>query len=569
MAKPTSLEQQCFLHILQHLEKFSVESLSLLPLGIRQSILLSAPVADVFQLQHTRFVKGIDMDEVWETVCELRLPLIPSLPDLRATFGAKTPPPELIKTAIAFLILHSGRVQESIPSQPFASFLGPRPAFRRIQNIHLQVGEAGNEASQPYQPHNSMVTAVQQSALFSILLKRQKVMVPSRYASYVTATSDDNTKKIEDFMATTCHALPSMVFVDCSTLKRHVQGELLRKVEHILLRCHISNELRNKDGVRTISAIVNLLKPLLHRGSKLQHITFEKCTDDVLNIITSRVGELLTSNTEHTVERVSISVYDFGKRNPYYPSRSARQYAHTNQYFYKNQDYGFCGNARDWAFEALESRSQKASRDLGLMIPHISALHTLKLRNWWTRYSEHAHPDHVNLLDVLCTFLKQPHFQCLSLVDTCLPLVYIQRIVRAFLQSPCSQPQTLQLEMLSLTSRLGLIRTLMGKYSSDKKTLGILHRQFGHYPTDEEIKLPLTEWESQDSHSTISKAALAFKTLAIAFHSGGEGHYRKDDLATLEATRSWLSNLSRFKYELKSLIVQGDPWCTTEGSGLA
>ena len=108
MAKPTSLEQQCFLHILQHLEKFSVESLSLLPLGIRQSILLSAPVADVFQLEHTRFVKSIDMDEVWKTVCKLRLPLIPSLPDLRATFGAKTPPRELIKTAIAFQILHSG-----------------------------------------------------------------------------------------------------------------------------------------------------------------------------------------------------------------------------------------------------------------------------------------------------------------------------------------------------------------------------------------------------------------------------------------------------------------------------
>jgi len=91
----------------------------------------------------------------------------------------------------------------------------------------------------------------------------------------------------------------------------------------------------------------------------------------------------------------------------------------------------------------------------------------------------------------------------------------------------------------------------------------------GNYSSDKKTKLPLTEWDSQGSHSTISKAALAFKTLAIAFHSGGEGHYRKDDLATLEATRSWLSNLSRFKYELKSLIVQGDPWCTTEGSGLA
>ena len=524
MDKPISLEQQCFLHILQHLEKFSVESLSLLPLGIRQSILLSAPVADVFQLEHTRFVKDIDMDEVWETVCELRLPLIPSLPDLRVVSGTKTPPRELIKTAIAFQILHSGKIQESIPSQPYASFLGPHPAFRRIQNIHLRMGEAGNEASQHYRPHNSTVTAVQQNALFSILLKRIKVqvLVPSRYASYVTAISDGNTKKIEDFMATTCQALPSMAFVDCSTLKRHVQGKLLRKVEHILLRCHISNELRGKDGAQPISAVVRLLKPLLHPGSKLQHITFGKCTDEVIHVITSQVAEHLTRNTNHTVERVSISVYDYGR----------------------NWNYGCDGNARYEASRRLERNSQEASRNLGLMIPHISALHTLKLKKWWTRHSEHAHPDHVNLLDVLCTFLKQPHFRCLVLEDNCLPLVYIQRLVCAFLQSPCSQPQTLQLEKVLLTSKSGLIGRLMGNYSSDKKT-----------------KLPLMEWDSQGSHSTISKAALAFKTLTIAFpfYSGSESHRRKDGLPTLEATRSWLSDLSRFKHVLKLFYVWGVP----------
>ena len=188
---------------------------------------------------------------------------------------------------------------------------------------------------------------------------------------------------------------------------------------------------------------------------------------------------------------------------------------------------------------------EKARKPLALMIPRISSLHTLKLKNWWRIFTEHSHPDHMNLLDVLCSFLKQPHFQCLVLEDTCLPLVYIQRLVCAFFQSPCSQPQTLRLEMLTLTSRLGIIR-----------------RQTGHYRTDEDIRLPLSEWDSQGmrSHSIISKAARDFKTLTIAFHSASESlHYKDDhDLATLEAARSWLSDLSRFKYELKSLIVQGD-----------
>jgi len=170
-------------------------------------------------------------------------------------------------------------------------------------------------ASQHYRPHNSMVTAVQQNALFSILLKTIKVqvLVPSRYASYVTATSDGNTKKIDDFMATTCQALPSMAFIDCSTLKRHIQGELLRKVKHILLRCHISKELRSKNGAQPISpAVMNQLRPLLHHGSKLQNITLGECTDEVIHYITSQVAELFTSNTDHTIRMVSISVSDGG-----------------------------------------------------------------------------------------------------------------------------------------------------------------------------------------------------------------------------------------------------------------
>ena len=529
MAKPTSLEHQSFVHILQHFEKFPLESLSLLPLRIRQRFLLSAPVADVYQLEHTRFVKGIDMAEVWKTMCEQRLPLIPSLPDIRTMFGDETPPQELMKTAIAFQILHV-----------------PRTERRMLKSI-----------SQRDQPHSSAITSVQHSALFSILLKDDDSMcsvqepleahpglfqpsgrkrklggqedqemqachllVPSRYATYETATSDDNTKKVEEFVTTTCQALPSVVFIDCSTLKCHhirgdlpIRGELLRKVQCITLSCHVCQSwLWTKNGAQPISAV---LTPLLHHSSSLRHITFGKCSDERIHVITSQIARLLTSNTDHTVERMSISVSDIGK----------------------SRDYGFCGNAWDGAFQELERKSQEASRNLGLMITQISSLHTLKLKRWWTRHSEHAHQDHVNLLDILCSFLKQPYFQCLALADTCLPLVYIQRLVRTFLLSPCSQPQTLQLEM-SLTSRLGLIPRLSG-----------------YYPSDKEMKLPQTEWNSQGH----SKAALEFKTLTIVFRPGGKVRHRKGDPATLEAAKSWLLALSRFKYQLKSLIVHGDP----------
>ena len=227
----------------------------------------------------------------------------------------------------------------------------------------------------------------------------------------------------------------------------------------------------------------------------------------------TEVSRLLTSKYSLRVKKVSISVSHIGK----------------------NCDSAWGGG-----------NSQDASRYLGSMLRHLLLLHTFKLEKWWTKHSEHAHPDHMNLIDVLCSFLKQSHFQCLALVDNCLPLVYIQRLVRAFLLSSCSQPQTLRLEKLLLTSRLR-IRYLSGQYPSIY---------------EKEVKLPLTEWDtrrSQGSHSVISKTAREFKTLTIAFHSGGEGHPDKEDLATLEAARSWLSDLSRFKCELKSFIVQGDP----------
>ena len=475
------------------------------------------------------------MAEVWKTVCEQRLPLIPSLPDIRTMFGDETPPQELMKTAIAFQILHfpctDRRIRKSI--------------------------------SQRDQPHSSSVTSVQRSALFSILLndydsvcsaqepleahpglfqlsgRKRKLgrqdremqachlLVPSRYASYETATSDDNTKKVEEFVTTTCQALPTVVFIDCSTLNCHnfrgdlpIRGELLRKVERISLSCQVYQSwMWTNYGAQPISAV---LTPLLSHSSAIQHITFGNCSDERIHVITRQIARHLTSRTNHKVKRMSISVSDIGK----------------------SRNYGFCGNAWDGAFQELERKSQEASRNLGLMIPQISSLHTLKLKRWWTRHSEHAHQDQVSLLDSLCSFLKQPHFQCLVFADTCLPLVYIQRLVHAFLLSPCPQQQTLRLEV-SLTSRLGLIPRLSG-----------------YYPSDKEIKLPLTEWDSRGGHSSIPMAAQEFKTLTIAFCPGGKVRHRKDDPATLEAAKSWLSNLSRFKYQLNSLIVHGDPCIT-------
>jgi len=77
--QPLDLQQHCFLCLLAHLEEFPPATLALLPQRMRQELLLMLPAADILQLEQTDVVEGVDMDEVWEVVCQryqLSLPFL-------------------------------------------------------------------------------------------------------------------------------------------------------------------------------------------------------------------------------------------------------------------------------------------------------------------------------------------------------------------------------------------------------------------------------------------------------------------------------------------------------------
>ena len=73
-----SLQQQCLLHILMHLEQFPASSRALLPLSLRQELLINLPIADVCMLEESPFVHGMDMEDFWKGLITSR----PDLPDL-------------------------------------------------------------------------------------------------------------------------------------------------------------------------------------------------------------------------------------------------------------------------------------------------------------------------------------------------------------------------------------------------------------------------------------------------------------------------------------------------------
>ena len=65
---PLSLEDQCYLYLILHLEKYLPEELSLLSLRARERLLVNLPAADICKLEETTVAEGVDMNGVWKKV---------------------------------------------------------------------------------------------------------------------------------------------------------------------------------------------------------------------------------------------------------------------------------------------------------------------------------------------------------------------------------------------------------------------------------------------------------------------------------------------------------------------
>ena len=69
-----SLQKTSFLCILSNLKSFSTRTLSMLPIQLRQELLLNISVHEMWFLEQSEFVDGIDMDAVWAAITKERMP---------------------------------------------------------------------------------------------------------------------------------------------------------------------------------------------------------------------------------------------------------------------------------------------------------------------------------------------------------------------------------------------------------------------------------------------------------------------------------------------------------------
>ncbi len=69
-----SLQKTSCLYILSNLKNFSISTLSMLPIKIRNELLINIPVHEMWFLEQSKFVEGIDMKSVWTSIIKQRMP---------------------------------------------------------------------------------------------------------------------------------------------------------------------------------------------------------------------------------------------------------------------------------------------------------------------------------------------------------------------------------------------------------------------------------------------------------------------------------------------------------------
>ena len=74
-----SLQMSCLCYIARHVQEFPVLHLASLPKRLRIDVLRFLPAVDICRLEEGPVSADIDMEfEVWETVCDIRLPYAPA-----------------------------------------------------------------------------------------------------------------------------------------------------------------------------------------------------------------------------------------------------------------------------------------------------------------------------------------------------------------------------------------------------------------------------------------------------------------------------------------------------------
>ena len=424
---PSSLKEQCLQYLIDHLEYIPVEALALLPTAIRRTLAVHLPVADILQLERTRFASGLDMPGVWKEVCDIRH-LLSRYPKLVEMFeNDKIEAMEFVMMVVTYEALHPQQEKPHFQTVPHTF------KAKRVHRLQDHVSSA-TPPSTPGPPH---VHAPDPPVFFSRIcfessFRVPQCAVPSRFVTmqqemakcavpprFFTMHRNSIDGGVLQLLSTRYHINPERLYIDCSSCVggTNMMMKVLPQLKQLSINC--------KKMYRRVHSLLSGCSQCLHT------LTLDDCPDEAIEGVVSTIASVFTDSPANlrSLRHFSVAVY-----------RASQ-----------HRRYG-CGTGCVRAVRSITHQLQKALITLCKVIQTHTSLHSCSFRQWTLirnyRLGQLRGSNDSNFLGSVLSLFEQPQFQCLSLAETSLSLEDIQHLVHTFLTTPCDGPQTLKLECI-------------------------------------------------------------------------------------------------------------------------
>ena len=262
---PSSLQEQCLQYLIDHLEDIPVEFLALLPTAIRRTLAVHLPVADIFQLEQTRYASGLDMPGVWKEVCEIRH-LLSRYPKLVEMFESEIEDKEFVVMVVAYEALHH---QEE------------KPYNSQVEGVYCNLQLNKPRSKPPRIPGPFVLFSL---SCIEAPFKLPHCAVPSRYLT-MQKEFDGGFLKL---LSTRYHTCLERLYVDCSSCVgiADLVDVILPQLKQLSISC--------MDFAKSQSSYLDSL--LSGCCQCLHTLTLDDCPDNKIQEIVPTIASVFTNS---------------------------------------------------------------------------------------------------------------------------------------------------------------------------------------------------------------------------------------------------------------------------------
>ncbi len=311
---PLSLQHQCLIYLVCHLEEASIASLALLPSSIRSVLMENLPVADVCRLEDTDFVRGLDTEEVWKTIA-FTFPVSQDFPEqhFRGVYKFESMK-DYFFTYVYHLVL-----TENVPAE--------QDMVTRLKTQRVQAMVSGSTPEGFHSFCKMIVSlrscaAVQNPASITHLIFRNSILkepfVPHRYTHFLSAfESGILPHPMASLVLQTCSYRPRAAQVNCTKLsytelyqgnaQTHLLQEIFKEVRYLQIQF---SEVYQRARLESCQGCMQAILPVALQSTEHLRIYF-KSTFAVKVMICSSLPAIYSSvmAKRSKLERLAMTIH--------------------------------------------------------------------------------------------------------------------------------------------------------------------------------------------------------------------------------------------------------------------